>query len=346
MAMLRARLRARASAWPTAFGRWLERVLGDRGLVVYDSSDPAAKPLVGSVFTRELSTPGETARRAARAGADLDGARLSRAGPRRRTTALALFHLDGGRRPIRQQDGQLRRRRRARTPRRRSQQAAAEHPAGFSPNVLLRPIVQDTLFPTICYVAGPNELAYLGQLRGVYEHFGVPMPLMYPRASATLRRFGGAALPHQVRAAARERCRRRTKRRSTSCSRRQIPPSRSTQSFDAASRADRRRRWRGWSRRCRHIDPTLEGAGAIDARPDAARPADAARQDDPGGQAARRDAAAPVHAHAGAGLPRRPSAGTRRSASCRSSTSTARRWSTGSTTELPLDLGHHWVITI
>src|SRR5205085_167307 len=36
------------------------------------------------------------------------------------------------------------------------------------------------------YVAGPSELAYLGQLRGVYEHFGVPMPLMYPRASATL----------------------------------------------------------------------------------------------------------------------------------------------------------------
>ena len=52
--------------------------------------------------------------------------------------------------------------------------------------MLLRPIVQDTLFPTICYVAGPNELAYLGQLRGVYEHFGVPMPLFYPRATATL----------------------------------------------------------------------------------------------------------------------------------------------------------------
>src|SRR5205823_14803749 len=57
---------------------------------------------------------------------------------------------------------------------------------GFSPNVLLRPVVQDTIFPTICYVAGPNELAYLGQLRGVYQHFGVPMPLMYPRATATL----------------------------------------------------------------------------------------------------------------------------------------------------------------
>ena len=59
-------------------------------------------------------------------------------------------------------------------------------PQHFSPNVLLRPIVQDTLFPTICYVAGPNELAYLGQLREVYTHFDVPMPLMYQRATATL----------------------------------------------------------------------------------------------------------------------------------------------------------------
>jgi uncharacterized protein YllA (UPF0747 family) len=35
-------------------------------------------------------------------------------------------------------------------------------------------------------VSGPNELAYLGQLREVYGHFGVPMPLMYPRSTATI----------------------------------------------------------------------------------------------------------------------------------------------------------------
>ena len=93
------------------------------------------------------------------------------------------FIWRGGRRAIRQQDGHFvvgddgasdERRWCSRRPSRRPR---------FSPNVLLRPIVQDTLFPTICYVAGPNELAYLGQLRGVYDQFGVPMPLMYPRAS-------------------------------------------------------------------------------------------------------------------------------------------------------------------
>jgi len=61
-----------------------------------------------------------------------------------------------------------------------------EHPEQFSPNVLLRPLVQDTLFPTVCYVAGPNELAYLAQLRGVYDAFDVPMPLVYQRATATI----------------------------------------------------------------------------------------------------------------------------------------------------------------
>ena len=170
-----------------AFGRWIEQVLGPRGLVVYDSSDAASKPLVGQVFARELSMPGQTVKLAALAGSDLT-ARGYHAQVHAQDDSLALFHLDGadkGRRAIRQQDGRFVV---------GDQQFAAsafvsqatERPDGFSPNVLLRPIVQDTLFPTICYVAGPNELAYLGQLRGVYQHFGVPMPLFYPRATATL----------------------------------------------------------------------------------------------------------------------------------------------------------------
>jgi bacillithiol synthase len=167
-----------------AFGRWLDQVLGERGLVVYDSSDAASKPLVSQVFARELSMPGQTVKLAALAGSDLT-ARGYHAQVHAQDDSLALFHLEGGRRSIRQQDGSF-----IvgddRYPAATFVQQATERPSGFSPNVLLRPVVQDTLFPTICYVAGPNELAYLGQLRGVYDHFGVPMPLMYPRATATL----------------------------------------------------------------------------------------------------------------------------------------------------------------
>jgi bacillithiol synthase len=168
----------------TAFGAWLEQVLGDRGLVVYCSSDPASKPLVSSVFARELSMPGQTVKLASLAGSDLI-ARGYHAQVHAHDESAALFRLDGGRRAIRKQDGQF-----VVGEERFASDAllrqATERPTSFSPNVLLRPVVQDTIFPTICYVAGPNELAYLGQLRGVYQHFGVPMPLMYPRASATI----------------------------------------------------------------------------------------------------------------------------------------------------------------
>ncbi len=167
-----------------AFAAWLERLLGPYGLIVFESADPAAKPLAGEVFTRELASPGRTAALAADAGN-----RLASRGHTPQVLpqhdSLSLFRLDHGRRPIRRQGSDYVAGDEVFSADALAREAAA-HPEGFSPNVLLRPIVQDTLLPTICYVAGPSELAYLGQLRGVYEQFGVPMPLMYPRATATL----------------------------------------------------------------------------------------------------------------------------------------------------------------
>jgi len=168
----------------TAFARLLDTVLGPHGLVVFESNDPAAKPLVAEIFARELQFPGRTSSLARAAGAQLHSL-----GHQPQVTpaadAVALFRMDPKRRLLRP-DGtgfaagddpfdaaSL-------------VAEAVDHPERFSPNVLLRPIVQDGLFPTICYVAGPSELAYLGQLRGVYEHFGVPMPLVYQRGTATL----------------------------------------------------------------------------------------------------------------------------------------------------------------
>ena len=169
-----------------AFSRWLDSVLGAHGLVVFDASDVAAKPLVQSLFDRELRSP-ETSRLAAGAGDDLS-ARGYHAQVTPAADAVALFHVGSTRQPIRRSDDSDDAFRVGDTT-----MAAAElldrvrdQPEAFSPNVLLRPIVQDTLFPTVAYVAGPHELAYLGQLRQAYARFGVPMPLIYPRVSATL----------------------------------------------------------------------------------------------------------------------------------------------------------------
>ena len=167
-----------------AFGQWLESVLGPKGLVVYDASDRDAKPIVARVFEQEITQAGRTSQLAGEAGAALH-ARGYHAQVTPHEGTPALFHLDGGREPIRVQDGRFSIGGQSYT-RDALIELVRRAPHEFSPNVLLRPIVQDTLFPTVCYIAGPSELAYLGQLRGVYESFGLPMPLMQQRATATI----------------------------------------------------------------------------------------------------------------------------------------------------------------
>ena len=170
-----------------AFARWIESLLGPHGLVVFDASDAAVKPLLGTVFHREVSSPGRTAALAIAAGEAL-AARGHSPQVVPQADGCAVFRIDpatGTRTAIRKQGDRFVAGDAVFTADDLAQEAR-EHPERFSPNVLLRPIAQDTLFPTICYVAGPSELAYLGQLRQVYEHFELPMPLVHPRASATL----------------------------------------------------------------------------------------------------------------------------------------------------------------
>jgi len=61
-----------------------------------------------------------------------------------------------------------------------------ESPRDFDCNVLLRPIAQDYLLPTVAYVAGPHEIAYFAQIAGLYRAIGVAMPVIVPRIGATI----------------------------------------------------------------------------------------------------------------------------------------------------------------
>jgi bacillithiol biosynthesis cysteine-adding enzyme BshC len=184
LAVMRAWYRP-GSQMGAAFAGLLDRLLGPHGLVVYDAADPGLKPLAGPVFARELEHPGRTASLAREAGE-----RMQRLGHAPQVEpaedAVSLFFLDSeGRRPIRRRGSDF-------TTGERTwsaaeiRQEASTHPERFSPNVLLRPLVQDTLFPTACFVAGPSELAYQAQLGEVYRVFGVEQPLLRSRASATL----------------------------------------------------------------------------------------------------------------------------------------------------------------
>ena len=59
-------------------------------------------------------------------------------------------------------------------------------PETFTPNAVLRPLYQDTIFPTLAVVLGPAEIAYFTQLTLAYERMGIPMPIIFPRSSVTL----------------------------------------------------------------------------------------------------------------------------------------------------------------
>jgi bacillithiol synthase len=61
-----------------------------------------------------------------------------------------------------------------------------QRPEDFSPNVLLRPIVQDYLLPTVMYYGGAAELAYFAQVGVVYERLLGRVTPIQPRFSATL----------------------------------------------------------------------------------------------------------------------------------------------------------------
>jgi bacillithiol synthase len=91
---------------------------------------------------------------------------------------------------------------------------ATADPARLSPNVLSRPVIEAALLPTLAYVGGPAEMAYLGQTGPIFEALGVVPPVAHPRLSATvlerrvervLERFGlevvDLAMPHDQLAA-------------------------------------------------------------------------------------------------------------------------------------------------
>ena len=172
--------------------------------------------------------------------------------------------------------------------------------------MLLRPLVQDTLFPTAGYVAGPNELGYLAQLRGVYEAFGVPMPLMYQRATATIvdsnvMRF---LARHDLRL---ESLRPQDEGALNQLLEAQIPPA-VAMSMDEAVRAVSER-METLARTVVPLDATLEGAARSAVGPHAGRPEEAPRKNRPGHEAQGRDGAPAIQKCPGAGISRRPPAG-------------------------------------
>lgn len=61
-----------------------------------------------------------------------------------------------------------------------------KQPEHFSPNVVLRPLYQETILPNLAYIGGPGEIAYWLQLKEIFEHYNVFFPMLVPRNNAVV----------------------------------------------------------------------------------------------------------------------------------------------------------------
>lgn len=66
------------------------------------------------------------------------------------------------------------------------EELAKTDPGCLSPNVLLRPVIEAALFPTVAYAAGPGELEYLPDAAPLYQRLGVTAQTPVPRWSGVL----------------------------------------------------------------------------------------------------------------------------------------------------------------
>jgi len=167
-----------------AFARMFNSLFPESGIVFTDSSDPKLKKLLTPVILQELETWPASGEEVIKRSAELEQRYHAQVKPR----AVNLFFLHkGGRYPVEPSEyGFFLRGSRQRYTKEELLEIADNNPEFFSPNVLLRPIFQDFLFPTAAIVAGPAEVAYFAQLQPVYDHFRIPMPVIFPRASITI----------------------------------------------------------------------------------------------------------------------------------------------------------------
>jgi bacillithiol biosynthesis cysteine-adding enzyme BshC len=63
-------------------------------------------------------------------------------------------------------------------------------PEMFSPNVILRPLYQETILPNLAYIGGPAEIAYWLQLKNMFDYYSIQFPVLLPRNFAMIINVG------------------------------------------------------------------------------------------------------------------------------------------------------------
>ena len=172
----------------SAFALLFARIFADWGVILLDPSDKSFHDLAKPLFRAAIERTAELDEALLARNKALDAAGYHQQVKVTTATALLFEVKNGARTSIRRKtngDGEF-----VVGEDRSSLQELVEGiektPEKFNPNVLLRPVVQDYLLPTLVYTGGAAEVAYFAQVAVVYEKLlGRVTPIM-PRFSATL----------------------------------------------------------------------------------------------------------------------------------------------------------------
>jgi bacillithiol synthase len=171
--------------YKTAFSQMMMMLFREHGLVIADCSDHEIKKLLIPVFEKELNTSPKLCEVIIDTSAELEKSYDIQVKPK----VINLFFIHNENRLLiepRENNRFALRNSKRRFERDELMNILFENPEYFSPNVVLRPICQDYLLPTVAYVGGPSEISYFAQFKPAYEHYDITMPVIYPRSSATI----------------------------------------------------------------------------------------------------------------------------------------------------------------
>ncbi|HVF46440.1 MAG TPA: bacillithiol biosynthesis cysteine-adding enzyme BshC [Pyrinomonadaceae bacterium] len=180
---------AEGSTFADAFLKTMSRLLGRFGLVVLDPRDDGLKRLAAPLYAQAVFAADEIAARIKERSQDLvaDGFH-AQVHVEDDHFPLFIIDKDGRRAALRKTGGRVYRINGAKRQFAIDELAgiAAEEPHRLSPGVMLRPVVQDYLLPTICYFGGAAEIAYFAQNSKVYTALGRPVTPIFHRQSFTV----------------------------------------------------------------------------------------------------------------------------------------------------------------
>jgi bacillithiol biosynthesis cysteine-adding enzyme BshC len=169
----------------TAFAKFYARIFSDLGIVFLNPLDAELHRVAQPVFRAALEKSEEINNALLARNQELETAGYHAQVKVTPSHTLCFYFEDGARIPVRHQDGEffIGERKLAAA---ELLQETERCPEKFSANVLLRPLVQDYLLPTLCYLGGPSEIAYFAQIEVVYCNLAGRVTPIVPRIFATL----------------------------------------------------------------------------------------------------------------------------------------------------------------